>query len=155
MEKKRHRLSAQSESSNVKKPFIKGSWFLADIMSTTQGWPFGVAAPPRSTSNGLKPTNFSPLFLLLSSFRTSQQVKITDVTRGTMNKSASVVCKYDCTIPIPASLALPLIPRPLPHGTAEPSPLLPTPMTGQGAFWTARLPQHTFPLSLQPGQRDH
>lgn len=34
-----------------------------------------------SILNGLEPANFSPLFLLLSSFQTSQQVKITDVTR--------------------------------------------------------------------------
>lgn len=37
---------------------------------------------PRAFSNGLPTTNFSPLFLLLSSFWTSQQVKITDVTQA-------------------------------------------------------------------------
>lgn len=89
-----------------------------------------------------KVANFSPLFLMLSRFRTSQQAKN---NAGTMNKSASVVCKYDCTIPFRASLALLLIPPPLPHATAEPltasCPGFPHRWPDKGHFeW----PQHAF-----------
>lgn len=78
-----------------------------------------IVVAPASILNGLLQANFSPLFLLLSLVRDVTASKNNGADTGTMNKSTSVVCKYDCTIPAPASLALLLIPHPLPRGAAK------------------------------------
>lgn len=78
-----------------------------------------IVVAPASILNGLLQANFSPLFLLLSLARDVTAGKNNRPDRGTMNKGTSVVCKYDCTIPAPASLALLLIPHPLPRGEAK------------------------------------
>lgn len=78
-----------------------------------------IVEAPASILKGLVHANFSPLSLLLSFISDVTAFKNNRRDTGTMNKSTSVVCKYDCTIPAPASLALLLIPHPLPRGVAK------------------------------------